>query len=114
VYSTVTDLFTTYVSTAEELSRVTPLSTLTVTVTPQNSPAGPQITARGLSQMDINEAFQMFRRQNAANASTVNDASLSASFSSACSCHDYPGSTVTATYTDEPVVCTATSKRSFR
>lgn len=114
--STTTDLYTTYTSTAEELVRTTPQSTLTVTTTPAVSQAKrnaeAQITGRSLSQVDIDEVFQMFRRQNAASTSiNPNVASLSSAFSSACSCRDYPGSTVTATYTDEPVVCSPTSAR---
>lgn len=47
--------------------------------------------------------FDLFRRQDSS-ASSMNDSQLSASFSSACSCQTYSGSTVTATYTDEPSV----------
>ena len=109
MFSTYTSTFSTRVGTTENLSRVTASSTVTVTVTPGTAKAKrnaePQITAMALSPNERHKVFQKFRRQNGMDASsTDNEASMASAFSSACSCQDYPGPTVTATYTDDPTV----------
>ena len=57
--------------------------------------------------MELDNVFDMFRREVAANSSsTADDNALSASFSSACNCQTYLGPNVTATYTHDPTVLT--------
>ncbi|KAK5745097.1 hypothetical protein LTR17_001548 [Elasticomyces elasticus] len=111
--STFTYTYTTDVVTETELTRTTRVSTVTVTSTPvakAKRDAAPQITARAaLDEASIAQVFNMFRRQNGDTSSTgtLNDtASMSSAFSSACSCQNYGGATVTETYTNDPSVAT--------
>lgn len=96
--STLTTTYTTDVDTTTEYTIETPGTTLTATVTAGGAKVkrdvDSTITARAVLNRD--EAFQLFRRQ--ANA-TVNDETMSSSFSSACDCHDYQGPVVSSTYT---------------
>ncbi|KAK4951348.1 hypothetical protein LTR10_010321 [Elasticomyces elasticus] len=111
--STFTYTYTTDVITETELTRTTRVSTVTVTSTPvakAKRDAAPQITARAaLDEASIAQVFNMFRRQNGDTSSmgTLNDtASMSSAFSSACSCQNYGGATVTETYTNDAEVAT--------
>ncbi|KAK5135828.1 hypothetical protein LTR08_004655 [Meristemomyces frigidus] len=114
--STFQDVYTTNVVTATQVIRTTPGTTVTDTVTAgAKVKRDPQITARArLSEDQVADVFAMFRRQAgdvSANASasangSVDNAQMSASFSSACSCQTYGGETVTETYTNEPTVVT--------
>lgn len=102
--STVT-ITATRTQTVGDVVRVTPTNTFTVTTTGDGS----QITPRALaSHQKIREAFREFRRQNAAapgsSAANPDNDALSVSFSSACSCQDYTGPTVTESYTNAPDV----------
>ena len=85
--------------------------TSTVAATPVKRDAEPVIT-EGLSMRGvIEENFQVFARQ--ANE-TYNATVMSASFSSACNCHDYTGtSTVTESYTNEASVCNCNARFVF-
>ena len=103
LYSTLTETYT-RVSTDIDLSRITPQSTFTVTVTPGGAQSKrdtePQITPGALSPKQIEEHLAVFKRQNQVGSNTADLASMSAGFSSACSCQDYSGPTLTETYTD--------------
>jgi len=94
--------------------RSTPVRTVTVTSVPAvkvKRDADPQITARAVYNQDrVNQVINMFKRQNGDPSSTSggDDASsassISSGLSSACSCQDYGGLTVTETYTNDPTV----------
>lgn len=72
---------------------VTTASTMTITPTP---------IAKRNADLDIDEVFQGFRREKEAlNVTGMPDTpQLSASFSSACDCQNYAGTTTTATKTN--------------
>lgn len=103
--STVT-IITTRVATQTDVARVTPTITETVTAGgPQRKrDVEPSITPPAVPPQErIDRVFQAFRRQNgaaSADTGTAASASLSSAFSSACSCQDYTGPTVTVSYTD--------------
>lgn len=74
---------------------VTTASTVTITPAP--------ISKR--DALDVDEIFQGFRRQKEAlNVTVIDTPQMSASFSSACDCQTYAGSTVTATQTNSAKV----------
>lgn len=113
--STVTSIYTTRVRTETSLARVTPSTTYTTTVTvyPQGQAtrrdAAPEITDRAELKFNfehvVAEYNRRYRRQDAGDSSDGNStASMRSAFSSACSCQDYGGPTVTVTYTDETQV----------
>ncbi|KAF2718393.1 hypothetical protein K431DRAFT_230888, partial [Polychaeton citri CBS 116435] len=106
--STTTDTYTTITNSKTEVVRTTPTTTVTVTVTPSNPgkrDAEPSVTAGPVA--DIADVFNMFRRQQAASNSPVpGEDSLSVSFSSACSCQQYHGPSVTVTYTNSASIQT--------
>lgn len=110
--STYNDIFTTETFTEIDTVRTTPVTTVTVTLTAgqkvkRDSAVTQAPVPRSLSPLQVKDVFASFRRDTAGNSSSVNDTQLSASFSSACACQTYGGSTVTETYTDEPVVSTS-------
>lgn len=89
--------------------RSTPVKTETVTTTlGQNGKRDAQITAmpRDVPDMQKNDYINMFRRQSG-NSTDLPDNVIAASLSSACSCQNYVGTTVTQTYTNEPDVSNA-------
>lgn len=105
--STVTRI-TTEVNTELELVRTTPVTVETVTITQgQNDKRDAQITPmpRDVSYMEKSDYINMFRRQ-ADNSTDLppDDNVIAASLSSACSCQQYTGTTVTQTYTNQPNV----------
>ncbi|KAK0856068.1 hypothetical protein LTR91_010347 [Friedmanniomyces endolithicus] len=111
--STYTDVFTTETFTETEVTRTTPIDTVTVTQSPTakaRREADAQITARAVrNEAQIAQVFDMWRRQNGDTSSTgiYNDtASMSSAYSSACACQNYGNPTVTETYTDDPTVLT--------
>lgn len=91
--------------TDDELVRTTPQTTVTKTVTPV-AKRDAQITplARDLSAMQLRAIAELYRRQSGDNSTDLDDAAISASLSSACSCQTYVGDTVVETYTDEATV----------
>ena len=108
----------TYVTTNTETDyavvRTTPIST--VTATQSTTVVGKhdaQITpmARDISRAErVHDMIQIFRRQmDDANSTAPSDNQMSSSFSSACQCQTYAGSTITETYTNEVDVRLATS-----
>ncbi|KAK1812327.1 hypothetical protein LTR12_013297 [Friedmanniomyces endolithicus] len=111
--STYTDVYTTETFTETEVTRTTPIDTVTVTQSPtakSKREADPQITARAVrNEAQIAQVFDMWRRLNGDTSSTgrYNDtASMSSAYSSACACQNYGNPTVTETYTDDPTVIT--------
>ncbi|KAK1057482.1 hypothetical protein LTR33_013631 [Friedmanniomyces endolithicus] len=111
--STYTDVFTTETFTETEVTRTTPIDTVTVTQSPTakaRREADAQITARAVrNEAQIAQVFDMWRRQNGDTSSTgiYNDtASMSSAYSSGCACQNYGNPTVTETYTDDPTVLT--------
>ncbi|KAF2207918.1 hypothetical protein CERZMDRAFT_101940 [Cercospora zeae-maydis SCOH1-5] len=80
-----------------------PAATATVTAAPGLSERDAfPAPAQGLSDAQVADAILSFRRM--ANVNNASDEAVSASFASACVCHNFPGPTVTATYTAEPRV----------
>ncbi|PPJ59988.1 hypothetical protein CBER1_02696 [Cercospora berteroae] len=102
--STYTDIYSTQSFTQRRVTTV-PAATVTVTATPGLSErdASPA-PAQGFSDEQIADALLSFRRM--ANADNASDETVSASFASACACHNFPGPTVTTTYTAQPRVLT--------
>ncbi|GAB7363380.1 hypothetical protein MBLNU230_g3658t1 [Neophaeotheca triangularis] len=113
VTSTITtsNLATTNVITQTDVVRTTP--TITVTVTGSNGVAQrlmPRVT--DMARRDIEEdVFERVKRQE--NVTELLSATgealqtgLSSAFSSACGCQTFQGSTVTETYTQDPVIVT--------
>lgn len=103
MYSVLTTTYTTNVETITEYTRTTPGTTVIETVS-----AGAAIVKRNgdsdllpRAALGRSEAFRSFRRQT---NNTDGDSAMAASFSSACSCHDYDGEQVTTTYTDFTIV----------
>ena len=101
----------TRVATVTDLSRVTPTSTITETVLSNGQRRNRdinQVLKPLARQQKIEEAFRAFRRQNAVPSRATGgaaSASQSSAFSSACSCQDYTGPTVTVSYTNAAAVC---------
>ena len=96
------------IKTDNVLVRTTPVKIETVTVTQgQNGKRDAQITPMpsDISYMQKSDYINMFRRQ-ADNSTELppDDNVIAASLSSACSCQDYVGTTVTETYTNQPNV----------
>ena len=103
--STFTTTYTTDIDTATEYTIETPGTTLTATVTAEAARVKRDLDARTTARAKLgrHEAFQLFRRQ--ANTS-LDDETLSSSFSSGCSCYDYQGSVISSTYTGVTTVST--------
>lgn len=92
--STTTNIFSTTIVTRQDVLHttvVTTASTVTITPTP--------IAKR--DALDANEIIQGFRREKEAlNVTVIDTPQMSASFSSACDCQTYAGSTVLTTHTN--------------
>lgn len=92
--------FTTLTDTIQEVVRTTPVTTVTVSANAKRDAATmPDPTPRAIVPDEVSELFNLFKRQAASSGTDSN--SMSAAFSSACACQNYPSPTVTATYTDE-------------
>ncbi|QIX01926.1 hypothetical protein AMS68_007443 [Peltaster fructicola] len=86
--TTLRTIISTQFITRTDLIRATPVSTVTVTVSPPLAKRDSAVVAQGFAQ---------FEALAAAAGSPVDAADLSASFSSACACQTYGGATVTET-----------------
>lgn len=110
--STSTAVYSTDIDTATVYDRVIPSATLTETITAEGAKVKrdgeAKITAR--AALNHNQAFQLYRRQS---NNTDDDNVMSKSFSRACSCHDFEGSVVSQTYTDNTVVRRARASMVF-
>lgn len=95
--STTTDIYSTTIVTEEaHTTVVVTASTVTITPTPMSKRA---------DSLDVTEILQGFRREKQAlNVTVIDTPQMSASFSSACDCQTYGGSTVVATLTNSAQV----------
>ena len=106
LFSTLFTITSTRQVTATDISRVTPTSTITITVAPGSLDQKRDLVYHGrrvARQAKIDEVFDVFRRQNAPASRATGSAAaaaLSSAFSSACSCQNYAGQTITETYTN--------------